>query len=387
MACSRYTLINTGSTIINFNYQRCEDYLWEYQVDLFPNQTKNIWLVDGTYQLASLYSEQVVLVNDVSFPPPPTPTPTVTPTVSPTPGLSPTSTPTPTKTPTPSVTVSSSPTLTPTPTTTVTPGLSLSPTPTFTPTPSPTPILNWLSTNFNNSGVVISDIITSFESDFIGPFPFLPYTPNYGFHGDINVGDTITINFTGGTNYRFTLRYEFGATIYEVFGDSPSSQSYTFTNSITSSENLQMEVMDGVTPTPTVTPTVTNTPGLSPTPAATVTPTPTINRNLIIVNNSTNDYVINLVDDGGIWFLTDQIGSFIVQPGQTLYANHDTTNTNPRVTITFSGSYNLLCKINGVTKNDTSGSGSGAGVEYPLNILDPSAPIDAGEIVYIRLSN
>jgi len=51
MSCSRYTLINTGSTVVNFNYQRCEDFLWEYQVDLFPNQTKNIWVVDGTYQI------------------------------------------------------------------------------------------------------------------------------------------------------------------------------------------------------------------------------------------------------------------------------------------------------------------------------------------------
>ena len=46
MACSKYTLTNTGSTIVNFNYQRCDDAKWEYQVELTPNQTKNIWLLN-----------------------------------------------------------------------------------------------------------------------------------------------------------------------------------------------------------------------------------------------------------------------------------------------------------------------------------------------------
>ena len=44
MACSKYTLTNTGTTQVNFNYRRCDDAMWEYQVELEPNQTKNIWL-------------------------------------------------------------------------------------------------------------------------------------------------------------------------------------------------------------------------------------------------------------------------------------------------------------------------------------------------------
>ena len=63
MTCSKYGLTNTGTTAVNFNYQRCEDFLWEYQVNLNPNETKNIWLANGTYSIAQLFQPNVVLVN------------------------------------------------------------------------------------------------------------------------------------------------------------------------------------------------------------------------------------------------------------------------------------------------------------------------------------
>ena len=69
MACSKYTLTNTGTTQVNFNYRRCDDAMWEYQVELNPNQTKNIWLMDDTYSIAPLFNNRVVLVNDGVFPP------------------------------------------------------------------------------------------------------------------------------------------------------------------------------------------------------------------------------------------------------------------------------------------------------------------------------
>lgn len=136
MACSKYILTNTGSTIVTFNYRRCDDSMWEYQVELEPNQIKNIWLIDGTYSTANT---TIVVSNQGSFPPvEPTPTPTKTPT--PTPSVTPTQTNTPTPsttaavtpTPTPSTTASGTPT--PTPTQSGTP----SETPTGTPTPTPT---------------------------------------------------------------------------------------------------------------------------------------------------------------------------------------------------------------------------------------------------------
>jgi len=136
MACSKYTLTNTGTTSINFNYRRCDDSMWEYQVNLDPNQTKNIWLINGTYQVAQLFAPSVNLINDGVYPLTPTPTPTTTPT--------PTVTPTPTQPPltsTPTPTITATNTTTPTPTATVTPTNTVTPTSTLTPTPSVTPTL------------------------------------------------------------------------------------------------------------------------------------------------------------------------------------------------------------------------------------------------------
>jgi len=152
MACSKYTLTNTGSSIANFSYRRCDDNMWEYQVPLDPSETKNIWLINGSYGTA--FSNVILLVNQGAFPPlnataTPTPTPTTTPTVTPTPSVTATQTPTQTNTPsqtatqtqtnTPTNTQTSTQTSTPTPTTTTTLTASQTPTLTQTPTNTPTP--------------------------------------------------------------------------------------------------------------------------------------------------------------------------------------------------------------------------------------------------------
>ena len=136
MACSKYTLTNTGSTIIYFTYRRCDDALWDYQVELLPNQTKNIWVIEGTYTIAPSFKNIVSLVDEGVFPPiSATSTPTPSPTNTPTPTV--TQTNTATNTPTPSVTTTS--TNTPTPTTTQTPTNTPTPTVTTTGTNTPTP--------------------------------------------------------------------------------------------------------------------------------------------------------------------------------------------------------------------------------------------------------
>lgn len=219
MACSRYVLTNTGTTIVTFNYRRCDDALWQNQVELNPEETKNIWLINNSYSISPYFERFVILENWGDFPP---------------------------------TTVTATPDVTP------------------TPTPSQTPVVN-------------------------------------------------------------------------------------------------------VTPTSTPTPTYT--------------PTSTTNRNLIISNTSSNNFIINLIDDSGIWYLTDQVGSFIVGPGQTLYANHDTTSVNPRCTITFTGTYNFQVRINGVLTSDWGGSGSGSGLQRVLRTASPSTPIDISEIVYIQITN
>ena len=76
--------------------------MWEYQINLDPNETKNIWLINGTYGIADAFSSSVSLVNGGAYPI--TPTPSTTAAVTPTPTLTPTKTPTPTVTPTPTPT-------------------------------------------------------------------------------------------------------------------------------------------------------------------------------------------------------------------------------------------------------------------------------------------
>jgi hypothetical protein len=146
MACSKYTLTNTGSTIVNFNYRRCDDSLWEYQVELNPNQTKNIWVINGTYTISPVYTSSVSLINQGAFPPisetaTPTPTPSITPSNTPTgtAAVTPTPTTTLTSTPTPTTTLTATPTETPTNTPTTTTTLTSTPTTTTTLTSTPTP--------------------------------------------------------------------------------------------------------------------------------------------------------------------------------------------------------------------------------------------------------
>ena len=67
MACSKYTLTNTGDTVVNFTYRRCDDTMWEYQVNLDPSQTTNLWVIDSTYSTA--FTTGIVLTNDGVFPP------------------------------------------------------------------------------------------------------------------------------------------------------------------------------------------------------------------------------------------------------------------------------------------------------------------------------
>lgn len=67
MACSKYTLTNTGETSVNFTYRRCDDSMWEYQVELESNQTKNIWVIDGSYTIADLFKPNVSLINQGPF--------------------------------------------------------------------------------------------------------------------------------------------------------------------------------------------------------------------------------------------------------------------------------------------------------------------------------
>ena len=170
MACSKYNLTNTGSTIVNFSYRRCDDSMWDYQVELLPNQTKNIWVIDDTYTVAPAFKSVITLVNEGSFPP-----------------IDTTNAPTPSNTPTPSVTVTQTPTET----------LAETVAETQTPTPTLTPWNFCYSFNggFNdqaeaafedNSGrVVFGGLFTSYSG--------LPFNRIVRINSDASVDETFNI--------------------------------------------------------------------------------------------------------------------------------------------------------------------------------------------------
>lgn len=257
MSCSKYTLVNTGSTVVNFNYQKCDDYLFLYQVDLFPSQVKNIWVVDGTFSIAEYFAPNVLVIDDGVYPIPvtPSPTPSVTPTNTPTPSVTSTNTPTPsvtsTSTPTPSVTNTSTPTTTP------------------TNTPSPT---NIVRTEIN--GICHSETTQQGACDCESPATLflngpsladstLAWTdavgPNTGDPEGWYVEDNIIYYLNGGCGIGCIT----GATVTSVGVCGPTP---TPTPTITATN----------TPTPTVTNTTTPTPTVTNT--QTSTPTPTVSR-------------------------------------------------------------------------------------------------------------
>jgi hypothetical protein len=138
MATQKLQIKNVSTNIILFNYQNSSDNIWYYQIQIFPEQEKNIWCVVNTFSYSGPINGLTVIdkttnVCGIPISPSNTPTPSVTPTNTPT--ITPTSeTPTPTPTGTPTPTPTGTPAETPTPTPTETPTGTPTPTPTGTPT-------------------------------------------------------------------------------------------------------------------------------------------------------------------------------------------------------------------------------------------------------------
>ena len=249
MACSKYTLTNTGSTTVNFNYQRCDDTLWQYQVELLPNQTKNIWFVNGTYSSAQLFQQSIVVNDEGAFPPAisPTPTSTVTPTPSITPTNTSTVTPTPSITPTNTVTPTVTTTLTPTPTNTVTP----------TQTVTPTNVVR-----YEFDSVCHSETDPTEACGCVGTATIWGNNPVFA-------SSTLFWSSPVGNTGNPVGYYNVGGIIYEL------SDCGIDTGCLSGSTVLGTTVCPSVTPTPTVTSTVTPTPTVTSTVTPTITPTVT----------------------------------------------------------------------------------------------------------------
>jgi hypothetical protein len=280
MACSKYTLTNTGSTVVNFSYRRCEDSMWDYQVELAPNQLKNIWVINGTYTVAPSFKNTISFVNNGPFPPisaTNTPTPSNSPT--PTPSLTPSNTPT--QTPTPSVTATQTPTVTPTGTAGVTP----TPSVTATNTPTPTEPIRYEHDGICHSesngdsvcsctqtATVWTDQSTLALSSVMFSDPNGPNTGNpEGWYAEDGIIYEVATNCGPGCTT--------GATI-SVYG------------------------VCGVTPTPTPTNTETPTPTPTNTPTSTGTPTPTPTNSYFsfsITSGSTSNQACEAGTSGTIW--------------------------------------------------------------------------------------
>jgi len=287
MACSKFTLTNTGSTVVNFSYQRCDDTLWDYQVELFPNQVKNIWVVNGTYTIAPSFINSVSLINNGVFPPiaitpTPTQTPTNTETQTPTPTQTPTNTETPTQTPT------NTETSTPTPTNTET----------GTPTPTPTNVIRTLvsiechSQNSIESACDCEQPATIFVNGTTLEDSTLAWSDEFG----PNTGDLDGWYVENGIVYYMNGNCNIGCNLGSV-----------------------IETVGPCGPTPTPTPTETETP--TPTPTNTQTPTSPLQSFNVFSGITSNEacengeeitiYAFNQFFDDNTQFYDDPSGGVI----------------------------------------------------------------------------
>jgi len=239
--------------------------MWDYQVELTPGQTKNIWLINGTFAISPVYSSIISLVNQGPFPPisetaTPTPTSTTTPTATPTPSVTATNTPTssqtstptptntqtPTNTATPTNTPTNTPSGTPTNTPTVTAEVTATPTTTSTPTSTPTPTSPFQSFNVY-SGITSNAACEAGVSVTI-----------YAFNSLFDQNTQFYTTSTGGVTYDMAGFYSNGTSVTQLASNGSQLGIFTLCSAL-------------VTPTPTITQTSTST----PTPTVTQTPTST----------------------------------------------------------------------------------------------------------------
>jgi len=330
MACTKYTLTNTGTTSVNFSYRRCDDAMWEYQVQLDPNQTKNIWAINGTYTIADYFKTELGTIVESVFPPQgsnvtPTPTATI--------AATPTNTPTNTQTQTPTVTPTN--TQTQTPTNSSTPTI----TPTNTQTPTPTEPIRYQQVDIchdeTDEQLVcdcpgVANIWTDAPTMSASTIAFSdPTGPNTGDPEGFYAQDGIVYEVSTGCGPGCTT----GATI-TVFGPcgATPTPTATLTQTPTPSFGNSPTPTSSLTPTPTETPTPTNTETPTNTPTNTETPTPTLTQTPI----SLTGYSYGLIGS----YIVPNAGQTILQTGSP--TSSATTNPNAIGYNAISGSTDLI---------------------------------------------
>jgi hypothetical protein len=316
MACKKYTITNTGSTsTIYFEYRRCGDGYQTDQVPLNYNQTKNIWFLDGTFEIDQNSALLCSIVDDGAFPVSPSNTPTQTPTPSVTVGLTPTATQTPTQTPTNTQTQTptntntptDNTTNTPTPSSTQTPTPSVTATGTLTPTPSVTATLTQTPTNTQTPSVTPTDTpevsqtptLTSTPTETPGAFIYLGANLPFS---QISASDVCT------TSNTIALSYTYNKAPYLNYVFSGTSVSATLPSGfflLNPEEGAGWELDNGLiigsifcvtpTPTPTLTETPTNTPTVTTTPTNTASETPPVTPTPTSTPFGTNTFKVSIL--------------------------------------------------------------------------------------------
>ena len=138
------------------------------------------------------------------------------------------------------------PTNTPTPTVTETPTPTVTETPTHTPTPTATPYTNGFY--YNGFNLDTDVVITGFTSSFpiYSPVSLYPFTPIDGYiniqHNGWNVNDTFQMSVTGTGGV--TLFVNYGAVSDEINTILPYTFDYTFTQSGSTSDYLDIEIYE-----------------------------------------------------------------------------------------------------------------------------------------------
>ena len=164
------------------------------------------------------------------------------------------------------------------------------PTPTTTPTLTPTPYRTVSASNNNEYGVNISSITSNFGITFNNSFPITYGNTINGIITSASIGDTVDINFTGGTPFEFYV-YENGSLTSGYTSYSPTILNYTITQNLTENSGLLFQLVNATaspTPSPTQTETPTPTPTTTTTLTATQTPTTTTTLTVTPTSTSTN---------------------------------------------------------------------------------------------------
>jgi hypothetical protein len=100
----RLVVINDGDEKITITFQNLSDSVWKRQVELMPNQIKNIWCINGTFSSSNNSLGRIRVLTSISWPPSDIKYERIRVTPNQTPDQTPTQTPTNTPTPTPTAT-------------------------------------------------------------------------------------------------------------------------------------------------------------------------------------------------------------------------------------------------------------------------------------------